>query len=123
LLLIGEGNKANEPLRMPDERVARNDGIMSSFYAPFWDDLGVEGGTPQTDGSYGPTTNGIWYQTSNTDVTFEYDLDRPGEPGNNFHFTVAYTFATPGVAVYRYYAVGNAADNGASAAVGMQGSK
>ncbi|SMQ55053.1 unnamed protein product [Zymoseptoria tritici ST99CH_3D7] len=121
LLSIGEGTKAFEPLDMPDERVVRNDGTMNSFFAPFWDDLGVEGGAPQEDGSYGPTNNGIWYQETATGVTFEYDLSRSGEPDNSFHWTVAYTFATPGVAVYTYYQLGNAADNGISAGVGMQG--
>ncbi|SMR60264.1 unnamed protein product [Zymoseptoria tritici ST99CH_1E4] len=121
LLSIGEGTKAFEPLDMPDERVVRNDGTMNSFFAPFWDDLGVEGGAPQEDGSYGPTNNGIWYEETATGVTFEYDLSRSGETDNSFHWTVAYTFATPGVAVYTYYQLGNAADNGISAGVGMQG--
>jgi hypothetical protein len=123
LLAIGEGQRASEPLLLPDERYTRNDGTMSSFFAPFFDDLAIEGGTPQTDGSYGPTNNGIWYQITETGVTFEYDLVRLGEAGDGFLFTVGYRWDTPGVAVYTYYKVGSEEDNGVSAAVGMQGGK
>lgn len=91
--------------------------IPANAVAPFFDDLYLVGDSkPQT---------GIFYEISDTAVTYEYYLNRGGNNGvvdtsEVFHFTVAYDSTQPGIFTYTYYEMG---DNGQYAAVGMQGSK
>lgn len=68
----------------------------------------------------GATAFGIWYYVSGTTVTVEWLVTRSGFPNDVYQFQIIYSTATPGVWTYRYYVAGNA---GASASVGVQGSK
>lgn len=96
---------------LPTDQVteADNETPLSALF-PFWDDLNK----PAGEDDYG-----IYYQLSDTGVTYEYYLTRLGQLVV-FHFTVEYTYSNPGVAVFTYYEMD---DPGDSSTVGSQGCK
>jgi hypothetical protein len=109
-LSLLRGSSQYEPSQFPVPYLPNN------TVAPFFDDLFLLGGaSPQ---------QGIWYQlnTAQTKITYEWYISRSGNTNYPFHFTVAYDSAQPGIFVFSYYATGGPSDNGATCAVGMQGS-
>lgn len=96
---------------LPTTRATDGDNVTPiTALFPFWDDLAI----PEGDSEYG-----IYYQLSDTGVTYEYYLTRTGQRVV-YHFTVEYTYASPGLAVFTYYEM---EDPGTYATVGAQGSK
>jgi hypothetical protein len=62
---------------------------------------------------------GIFYEYTNTTVTYEYRLGRGGTY-ETYHFTASYDTTAPGIFIFRYYAVGQDQGSG-SANIGIQG--
>ena len=110
-LSIIEGSSQYEAIPFPADNLPNN------TVAPLFDDLYLYG-----DAS---PKQGIWYQVNSaqTSVEFEYYLQRAGNDGPPYHFTISYDSSSPGVFTYTYYSVGPSSDDGVYAAVGMQGSK
>lgn len=107
---ILSGSSQYQAMALPDAH------IPNHTVAPFFDDLYlVADSNPQ---------QGIFYQYNSalSNFTFEYYLGRNGT-NQTYHFTVDYSFSTPGVFVYTYYQTGGAGDYGTYASVGTQGSK
>lgn len=98
---------------LPTDQVTEADNTtpLTALF-PFWDDLAIPDFTGASD-------YGIYYQLSDTGVMYEYYLTRPGQE-IVFHFTVGYTYSTPGVATFTYYALD---DPGTYSTVGSQGCK
>jgi hypothetical protein len=108
LLSFVEGSAQFEDVRLPTTD------IPTFALAPFWDDTAM----------FGNETNrqGIYYQYDASGVTIEYYLSRPYTATINFHYTVSYAYASPGVYVIQYLNVDDVHnDQGYIASVGMQG--
>lgn len=86
---------------------ADNETPLSALF-PFWNDLSK----PEGLNDYG-----IYYQLSETGVTYEFYLSRP-EQDNVYHWTVDYAYANPGVFSFDYFEM---EDPGDLATVGAQG--
>lgn len=100
-----EGSQQYQAATLPDPN------IPYFTIAPFFDDLESFGNTT--------LTQGIFYQTTATSVTYEYYVGRPENAAAITHFTVAYSDLSPGIFTYTYYQTSG--NNGAYATVGMQG--
>lgn len=109
-ILFGTGQYENAAT-LPTSQVTEGDNEtpLTALF-PFWDDLAIPEGT---------SDYGIYYQLSDTGVTYEFYLTRTGQMVL-FHFTVEYTYSNPGVAVFTYYEMD---DPGDVATVGAQGCK